>query len=122
MTLTQQKAQQYLIDSIDFDGYELEKKPRGNEQKVQATYKIFMDEVGKWNVPRVGLQKAVQEWLQGLCMVRIAFINYDIIQLAKKWGTLEKNATESREDKFINMYFQVMAANLCQLFKKYKAE
>lgn len=122
MTLTQQKAQQYLIDSMDFEGYELEKKPRGNKQKVLATYKIFMDEVGKWNVPRVGLQKAIQDWLQGLCMVRIVFTNYDIIQLAKKWGTLEKNATEAREDKFINMYFQVMASNLCQLFKKYKAE
>lgn len=50
----------------------------------------------------------------------IAFTNYDILQLAYKWGSLKETDTESRKDKIIANYFNFIAVKTFQLFKKYK--
>lgn len=113
-------AKQYLIDSIELDDYGI--KATTDAQKVSALQKIFMDEYG-WAVKRYGMQGAIKEWLMGIpSAVNIAFYNNDILKLARKWGTLPANATEKQEDKILKNYWNLMAANLVQLFNKYKGK
>ena len=87
---------------------------------MQFLYDTFKSEYG-CNIKRYGEVGAFKEWLQGLpSAISIEFANYEILKLARKWGTLEKNATEKREDYFIENYWNVLSVNAFQLFRKYK--
>ena len=120
MTTTQIKAQKYILDHISSVEYGI--TTRGAKQKLQFLYNTFKQEYG-FNIARYGEVGAFREWLMGLpSAINIVFTNYDIIQLAIRWGTLEKDATEKRKDFFIQNYFNVLANNAFQLFKKYKIQ
>jgi hypothetical protein len=120
MTLTQTKAQEYILNTIDSEAYEVETKT--NKEKLQFLFDTFKKANGK-RIGQIGTQKALEEWFQGLPTVfPLAFTNYDILELAKKWGTLEENATEAKEDKYLEGYWRVLAANTIQLFNKNKIQ
>jgi hypothetical protein len=108
----------YILDNIETEGYDV--KATTHKEKLEFLARTFRSEAG-WNVQRIGLQKALEEWLMGLpSSLHIAFSNYDIINLAKEWGSLSQNATEKQEDKIINNYWRFMAANILKLMRKYK--
>jgi hypothetical protein len=118
MTKTQKKAQAYIIDCIDSEAYEV--KTSTDKEKIQFLFDTFRNEYG-WYVKRVGVNEALKEWYMGLPSVfNMAFTNYDILQLAKKWGTLAENATEKQEDKILSNYWNLLASNTIQLFNKHK--
>lgn len=111
-------AKQLLIDCIDLSGYELNITNPMN--KIRAVEKIFYTEYG-FMINRVGKLKALTEWLQGLpSVLTIPFYNVEIIEIAKKWGSLKMNATEKQEDKILLNYWRYMANQLLQLFNKNK--
>jgi len=45
--------------------------------------------------------------------------NYKIIEIAKKSGSLPKNATQNQEDRVLENYWNFMASKTFQLFNKY---
>jgi hypothetical protein len=117
MTKTQKKAQEYIINTIDSEPYDVVTKTE--EEKVLFLYATFINEMG-WNISNLGLQNSLTEWFQGLPTVfPLAFTNYDILELAKKWGTLEANPSEAKEDRYLKMYWNMLASNAISLFKKY---
>ena len=110
----------YILDNIDAEGYDLQRLPTTHKEKLEFLARTFRSEYG-WAIQRMGVQKALTEWLQGLpSSLHIAFSNYDIIQLAKEWGSLSQNATERQEDKILANYHNFMAANIIKLMRKYK--
>lgn len=108
---------QYIIESIDPDYCEAEE---GNIKSLIAGLQVaFYAEYG-WNVERVGEQKALAEWLQGLpSAINLPFYNHDILKLAVKFGSLPENATEKQEDKILDNYWDFMANKIGQLFRGY---
>lgn len=111
-------AQQLIIDNID--GSDYGKKLYTELEKIKFLKETFLSEYG-WAVSKIGLQNSVESWLRGLpSSITLPFENYEIIKLAKNWGTLPKNATEKQEDKVLNNYWKLMAANIVKLFRKIK--
>ena len=72
-----------------------------------------------WAIDRYGLQRALTEWLQGLALP-IDYTYYNIIQLAKEWGSIPQDATAKQEDKICDNYWLFMANKLRQLFEGYR--
>lgn len=108
----------YLYDCIDGDGYDVELNT--NEDKARFLWETFNSEYG-WAVERYGLYKAVAEWLSGLpSSISIPFYNSDIVELAKKMGSLPEDATEKQEDKILENYWNFMANKIVRIFDTYK--
>lgn len=120
MTLTAQKAQEYILNSIDGANYD--QITETDQEKIEFLIETFKSEYG-WAIERMGTQKAIEEWLRGLpSAIQIDFYNSDIIDLAKSWGTLRQDATEREEDKILANYWNLLANHILQLAKKYKVE
>ena len=108
--------QKIILDSVeeDYDGNQLNTP----KEKVKFLSDRFNSEYGH-EVKRFGQQKAMVNWLQGLA-IDIPFYNSDIIEVAKKGGSLPENATEKQEDKVVENYWNFMANETLKLFRKYK--
>jgi len=107
----------YIINAIDADGYDTE--PTTDTEKLQFLFDTFRNEYG-WMIERVGHQTAFAEWCKGLpSAFNIEFTNWGIIELAKSWGSLAKDATERQCDKIVENYWQFIASKTFQLFKKH---
>jgi len=52
--------------------------------------------------------------------IDIAYTNYDIVELAKKWGSLSDNPTNAECEWITSNYFDFMAAKTIQLFNGYR--
>lgn len=113
----QKAATQHILDAIDSDGFD--NTPRETDaEKARFLHGRFMSEYG-WRVDQVGLHKALIDWLQGLAL-NIAYMNVDILRLARAWGSLTDNATEKEEDKILENYWAYMAMRLLSLWRKHK--
>lgn len=117
-----QAYEQYIINAIETEGYE-QRLYVTNKEKLQFLYDTFISEYGyEQNLQRYGsLQNVFKEYLAGLpSCINIVFYNHDIIELAKKMGSLDKNSTQEQEERVIANYFNFMANKVFQLFKKYE--
>ena len=113
-----QTVKLYIISCIASDGYDVP-EPKTTAEKIAFVQDCFNKEYG-FNVAQVGRQTAVMNWLQGLpSTVNIEYMNYKILELAEKWGSLPPNASEAKQDKILDNYWNFMAAKLCQLFDGY---
>jgi len=118
-TKTSKLAKQYIIDNIDLSGYNFPSN-LNDIDKVKALNKIFDEEYG-WAVNRLGRQRAIEEWLRGApSALSLVYYDDDIVDLAKSWGTLPANATQSQERKIVNNFYKLMSAQTLQLFDKVK--
>lgn len=112
----------YILGCIDSDGYEI--KTETEAEKLNFLYKTFISEY--WYKENQvyyhgNIITAFASWLQGLpSSFGIDFENYVILQIAKKWGSIPETATEKQEDKILENWFNFIAINTFQLFKKYK--
>ena len=107
-------AKLYILDCIDSEDESL----TTIAEKIAYCESRFNSEAG-WNIDRIGRQAACTEWLQGLA-INIEFSNYEILKLAKQWGSIPNDATERQEDKILDNYWNFMSAKLCQLFDGYR--
>jgi hypothetical protein len=106
----------YLINCINSDDVELITVA----DKIEFSRKDFYGSQ-EWNVKRVGEQVAVREWLQGLpSSIGIAFMNYEILQIAVTWGSMPADYTERQADKILDNWFNLLAAKLCQLWRGHR--
>jgi len=113
-------AKEYIIECISSDGYDVDIEMSVTTDKLRFLYDTFKAEYG-WNIERIGEMAAFREWCMGLpSSFNIAFTNYDILQLAVKWGSIPAQFTDRQADKILSNYWNFMAVKTFQLFKKYK--
>lgn len=118
MNTLDKTAKQYILDNIDGDNYGIELST--DAERIQFLHDTFYTEYG-WMVDRVGESKALTEWLMGLpSACHIAFMNHEILQIAKEWGSLPENPTEKQEDKILANWFNFIANKIGQLFRGYR--
>jgi hypothetical protein len=111
----------YILNAIDGEGYG--KELSTDKEKLEFVADCFINEYCfKDNLIRYGsYQNVFSEWLMGLpSCINIEFRNYQIIQLAKQWGSIPANATGKQEDKIISNWFNFIAAKTFQLMNKHK--
>ena len=95
----------YILNTIEEDG---EGKPLNTEQeKVKYLFDRFNSEYG-FMIERVGKQKAIAEWLQGLAL-DIEYYYDDIVKLAVKMGSIEENPSEKLQARVKENYWNFMA-------------
>lgn len=108
----------YIINSFDFSDYDVE--PVTVQEKIEFVKNEFESSM-KWNIDRLGHQKALSEWLSGLpSCLNIAFNYCDILDLAVEWDSIPENYTDKQADKITDNYWNFMANKLGQLFRGYR--
>jgi len=106
--------QDYILATLteDYDG-----KPfKTDEDKINYLFHRFYNEYD-WHIKRYGKQKALIEWLSGLA-INIAFTNYDIVKLAVKMGSVDKDPTEKEKNQIVNNYFNFIAKIILKMENK----
>ena len=76
----------------------------------------FYNEQGFY-IAKVGKQKAIAEWLQGLPL-RIEYYYIDIIELAKRMGSIEENPSKKTIERVEQGYFDFMALMIIEIENK----
>lgn len=105
----------YLLSGIDGDGYG--ESPTTTKEKAEFVKRVFESEYGFY-IERYGYQRAVSEWLRGLpSAVYVEFKNHTILEHGVEWGFLSADFTDKEADKFLDRWFNMMAAKLCQLME-----
>ena len=106
-----------LCDNPKELGYEwdFKKSPDKDKSKLDFFFYNFID-TQNWNIVRKGKLSALEEYLTGLPSgFDIPFMNYDIIELAKKFKSLPKKPTEKQEQKILDNYWHFVASKLIRL-------
>lgn len=115
------QIKEYIINNIDDAGYETISENATNKEKLQFIADNFKSEAFYTNNLRRfknNKQLIIAEHLQGLpSYLNIEFSNYNILQLAKKWGFILD--TEKKEYQFLENYWDRIAQNIMELFRKY---
>jgi len=95
----------YILGTIETDN---DDKPLTNDQdKIDYIFNRFNSEYGHM-IERVGKQKALSEWLSGLAL-DIEFYYDDIVKLAIKMGSIDKNPSDKLISKVEQGYWDFMA-------------
>lgn len=106
-----QAVRDYVVSVIDFEGT--------NSEKLKFFFETFESEYG-YNVARMGLQKALSEYLRGLpSVINQEFTNYEICKLLVKWEYLNQSdldsetyAKENKVEKELENYWKYLAMAL----------
>jgi len=94
--------------------------PGDTQGKIDFIRSRFESEKS-FEIKRDGRLKALTSWFQGLGFPgHIAFYNFDILNLAKEWGSLPENPTEAQENKILGNYWNFMANKTLQIFNGYR--
>tara|TARA_R100001377_G_scaffold72763_1_gene48638 strand:- start:255 stop:641 length:387 start_codon:yes stop_codon:yes gene_type:complete len=103
-TVYKPRYEAYILDAVtDENGDELPTR----EAKIERLFSRFYEEQGHM-VARVGKQKAVAEWLQGLPL-NIDYYYDDIVELAIRFGSIDENPSDKLYDKVCENYWSFMA-------------
>jgi len=105
-TAYKKNYKKYVLECLKNEDIFTDKKPT-DEELINYLFDRFNSEYG-FNIQRVGKQKALTEWLQGLA-INIPFYYEDIINLAVDMGSIEPNPSDKIEDIVINGYWSFMA-------------
>ena len=108
----------YILDCINTEGFE-PFKYNTHKGLVNFVYETFKSEYLHGIKYYKNEQTAFANYLAGLpSCISIDFENYKILDLAKTWGSIPKDATEKQEEKILNNWFNFIAANFFQLKNK----
>ena len=111
-------SSKYVIDCINSEPYDIECNTI--EEKLQFLWDTFTSEYS-YLVERKGAYLALQEYIMGIPSIfNIDYSNYDILERAKEWKSIDNNASEKLEDKIIANWTNYIANRTFQLFRKYK--
>ena len=111
-----QKVKQYILDCIDLECYE-ETAETAQEAALKVVGFIMKEADNTYNRKKlVSDQAIIADHIVGLpSYLNIAFSNYDILQLAVKWGSIPVNAIDKQEQKILDNYFNLIASKLLQI-------
>ena len=104
-TAYKKNYKKYILECVELDNDDKELKT--DQEKVKYIFDRFYSEYG-FHIPRVGKQKAMTEWLQGLAL-NIEYWNDNIVPLAIKMGSIDENPSEKLQAKVIENYWSFMA-------------
>lgn len=105
----------FILSCVEFDCDE--KLLTSDSDKASYILNRFNSEYG-WLAERVGKQKAITEWLQGLAL-NIPYWNDEIIDLAVEMGSINPEPSDNLRDRVLNNYFNFMANIILLIEKKY---
>lgn len=120
--LFNERVNAYILAAIDCDGYELEKQPETDTEKLLFLADTFKAEFMHENTLRYygTYQNCFANWLMGLpSCFNIDFENYRILEIAKEWGSLPQDATDKQEDKVISNWFNLVSFKTMRLCLKH---
>ena len=125
---TPQKArllmiEQYILNCISSEGYDITAETPA--EKVKFLIDTYLAEYEYTENLRYygNRQNCFKNWCMGLpSAFNIDFENYRIIELGVKWGLLAANASEVKQDKFIERYWNGLYMSVRKLAKKHKIE
>lgn len=110
----------YILNAIDGDGYQVELSTPAS--KVAFAYECFKSEYWHAENQRYYRNNEIEgfkNWLMGLpSSIHVAFSHFDIINIAKDWGSIPANSTERQEDKIIDNWFNFISVKFFQLKKQ----
>ena len=104
----------YLFDSLNCADTELTTNVEVAAYSFARFQSEYNNQYNKKHYPN--LQGRLANYLMGL-PYHLVFSYYDIIQLAKKWGTLAHDATEKQEDRITENYWHLMASHILKFWK-----
>lgn len=107
------RIDEYLTKALDND----DNTDQSTAGVAAFSKKQFHSEKG-YQIPRIGMQESVKDWLQGAA-TRIEIWDEDIIALAKSLGTLEDDASETKERRIIDNYFPFMAYHVIKFWERH---
>ena len=105
-TKYKQNYKQYILECLKTEDAFIGKQPTEDEL-IKYLFDRFYSEYG-WLMERVGKQKALTDWLQGLA-INIPFWHDDIIDLAIEMGSIDANPSDQLTEKVYENYFTFMA-------------
>ena len=114
------KAFEYILNCIDGEGYG--KILFTDKDKLQFLADTFKSEYCfTENLKYYGsYSKTFENWLMGLpSCFNVDFENYEVLRIAKIWGSIPENATEKQEDKILGNWFSFIANKTFQLMKRH---
>jgi hypothetical protein len=112
-------AKKYILNAISTAEYDVN-PPKNDREKLIFLFNTFKSEYNH-QILKIGYQNAMREWIMGLpSSFNVDFKNYEILQIAKKWGSLKNNSTKVQEYKILNNWFNFIVVKTFQLFKHYK--
>ena len=105
---------EYILNCVDLDNEgELLKT---DQEKINYIFNRFNSEYS-WNIERIGKFRAMSEWLSGLALP-IEYMDYDIVELAIKLGSINPNPLDKLYYKVCDTYFDFMANIILGLEKE----
>ena len=110
----------FILEILDFD-YNGKKwtyvKP-SKDEKIRYLAKRFKREK-KWQIEQEGIRPALIDWLAGMALP-IPCYNGDIIELAERLGSIDKNPSDKLCERVVENYFPFMANIILNMegFKK----
>lgn len=118
----------YLINAINLEGYGVEFKHEANTDKEKIEFVVNCFKKEFWHDAnklyyKNNIATGFANWLMGLpSVINIDFYYSDILELAKKWECIPKNATEKQEDTICENWFNWITNKFFQLASKHKIE
>lgn len=112
----QKQVREYLFSVIDGSDYDVVTETE--QQKKDFIKETFWSEYG-WQVKRVCLQNACQDYLRGLpSSCSVEYWNDEIIKMLKSWGVIKESIrTETQENK-VDEYWQRLGYELSKIVRK----
>jgi len=110
----------YILAAIDGEGYG--KTFANDTERLQFLADTYRSEYGdEYNVRYYGSDlDCFANWLMGLpSSFNVDYENYRIIELAKKWGSLQQDATDRQEQRVIDNWFSLVAFKTFALMRKH---
>ena len=117
-------AQAYLLDCIPDNATILSEYGEVTTTDTDRVNWVMADFIRVANYPHnmrniPNNQARIADWLMGLPgVIRINYTDYDIIELAKKWGALPDNPTDKACEKIVSNWFNYIAFKFMQLHTK----
>ena len=112
------KLESYILESVDGQPYD--ESPESPVEKLAFVEKIFNLEKG-YEIERIGKFQAVTNWIGGLpSAINIEYRSHKILELGIEFGMISKNASEKRQDDFINDWFRLVGYNLINMIESAK--
>ena len=111
-----QVAKQYILDCIDLECYD--HTASSAQDAASKVVSFIMNEADHpFNRKKlVSDQAIIADHIMGLpSYFNLAFNNWDILQLAIKWGSIPKNHTEKQAQKIMDNYPMFIASKLMQI-------
>ena len=104
----------YILNSINSEGYDIE--TNSDLDKINFFIDTFKKEYD-FMIDRVGIYKALSEYLSGLpSTISLPIYNHDILQFAIDMGSVNSELTENQENNIINNYYNFMACEILSIY------